>query len=247
LDGNFGNDVTLDAYVSVEKPTYPESILGLAEFEKDYSAVKKKQDDDIPPGKTELQDGDGFGSLIRVTEDQEEANCTLEFNEVMNAYVVRCMISKQEELVLLGPKLVKSKRDIMYSIRSSFVEDKPVEVDGAEVIREVTTSEVQTEAMEEEEEAAFIESDLEHYELCGKVIPVEEYVNEHYANVLYDEVMGRMREHRRDFLAAGFVHVVANADSLKGEVTVQHWLFQEAARVIREKDTAKIEGSIVWR
>jgi hypothetical protein len=99
---------------------------------------------------------------------------------------------------------------------------KPVEVDRAEVIREVATSEVQTEAMEEDEEAAFIESDLEQYELCRRVIPVEKYVDPSYANVLFDEVMGRMHEHRRDFLAAGFVYVMANADSLMGEIIVQH-------------------------
>jgi hypothetical protein len=66
-------------------------------------------------------------------------------------------------------KLVKPKRDIMNSIPSSFVEDKPVDVDRAKVIREVAISEVQTEAMEGEEEAAFIESDLEQYELCGRL------------------------------------------------------------------------------
>jgi hypothetical protein len=39
-----GNDVTVDAYVPVEKPKYPESALGVAKFEKDYAAVEKKQD-----------------------------------------------------------------------------------------------------------------------------------------------------------------------------------------------------------
>jgi hypothetical protein len=153
-------------------------------------------------------------------------------------------ILEQDELVLLGPKLVKSKRDIIYSTTSSFVEDKPVEVNRTEVIHEVATSEVQTEAMVKEGEAAFIESDLDQYELCGRVIPVKEYVDERYANVFYDEVMGRMREHRRDFLAAGFVYVVANADNLMGEIMVQHGLFREAARVIREKETAKIAGAV---
>jgi hypothetical protein len=43
----------------------------------DVIVTSRFEGDDIPPGKTELQDGDGFGSLIRVTEDQEEANCTL--------------------------------------------------------------------------------------------------------------------------------------------------------------------------
>jgi hypothetical protein len=51
--------------------------------------------DDIPPRKTELGDGDGLGSFIRITEDQEIANCTLEFDEVMNAYVVTCKILKK--------------------------------------------------------------------------------------------------------------------------------------------------------
>jgi hypothetical protein len=167
----------------------------------DVIVTSRFKGDDIPPGKTELQEGDGCGSLIRVTEHQEQANCTLEFDEVMNVYLVRCMISKeniseQEELVLLGLKLFKSKRDIIYSIPSSFVGDKPVEVDRAGVRREVATSEVQTEAMEEE--AAFIESNLEQYELCRRVIPVKEYVDERYTNVLYDEVMGTMREHRRE-------------------------------------------------
>jgi hypothetical protein len=212
----------------------------------DVIVTSRFEGDDIPPGKTGLQEGDGFGSLIRVTEDQEQANCTLEFDEVMNVYVVRCMISEeniseQEELVLLGPKLVKSKRDIIYSIPSSFVGDKPVEVDRAGVRHEVATSEVQTEAMEEEE-AVFIESDLEQYDLCRRVIPVKEYVDEHYANFFYDEVMGTMREHRREFLAAGFVNMVSDADHLMGQITVQHGLFREAAENIREKNTAKIPG-----
>jgi hypothetical protein len=34
----------VDAYVPVEKPKYPESVLGVAKFEKDYAAVEKKQD-----------------------------------------------------------------------------------------------------------------------------------------------------------------------------------------------------------
>jgi hypothetical protein len=38
------NDVTVDAYVPVEKPKYPESVLGVAKFEKDYAAVEKKKD-----------------------------------------------------------------------------------------------------------------------------------------------------------------------------------------------------------
>jgi hypothetical protein len=144
-------------------------------------------------GKTKLQDGDGLGSLIRVTEDQETANCTWEFDEVMNAYVVRCMTSKesipeQTELFLLGPKLVKSKRSIMYSIPSSFVEDRPVEVEKAEPTRKIATFEVQTEEMEVEEEPVFIESDLEQYELCRRVIPVEEYFDPSYANALFDEL-----------------------------------------------------------
>jgi hypothetical protein len=214
----------------------------------DVIVTSRFEGDDIPPGKTELQDGDGLGSLIRVTEDQEEANCTLEFDEVMNVYVVRCMISREnisekEELVLLGPKLVKSKRDIIYSTLSSFVGSKPVEVNRAEVIREVTTSEVQTEAMEEEE-AAFIESDLEQYELCREVVPVREYIDKDYASILYDEVMGTMREHRREFLAAGFVKMVSDADHLFGQKTIQHGLFQEAADNIREKDVAKIAGAV---
>jgi hypothetical protein len=214
----------------------------------DVIVTSRFEGEDIPPGKTELQDWDGFGSLIRVTEDQEEANCTLEFDEVMNVYVVRCMLSReniaeQNELVLLGPKLVKSKRDIIYSIPSSFVGNKPVEVNRAEVIREVATSEVQTEAMEEEE-AAFIESDLEQYELCREVIPVQEYIDERYASILYDEVMGTMREHRREFLAAGFVSMVSDADHLFGQITIQHGLFREAADNIREKDTAKIAGAV---
>jgi hypothetical protein len=39
-----GNDVTLDAYVPVEKPKYPESVLGVARFDKDYAAVEKNHD-----------------------------------------------------------------------------------------------------------------------------------------------------------------------------------------------------------
>jgi hypothetical protein len=152
-------------------------------------------------------------------------------------------ISEGEELVLLGPKLVKSKRDIIYSIPSSFVGNKPVEVNRAEVIREFATSEVQTEAMEEEE-TAFIESDLEQYELCREVIPVKEYIDENYASILYDEVMGTMREHRREFLAAGFVKMVSDADHLFGQITIQHGLFRAAADNIREKNTAKIAGTI---
>jgi hypothetical protein len=37
---------------------------------------------------------------------------------------------------------------------------------------------------------------------------------------------------------------VANADSLMGEITVQHGLFREAVKFIREKDTAKILGAV---
>jgi hypothetical protein len=87
----------------------------------------------------------------------------------------------------------------VYFIPSSFVEDRPVEVERAELTRKVATSEVQTEEMEVEEEPTFIKSDLEQYELCRRVIPAEEYVDPSYANVLFDKLMGIIHEHRRDF------------------------------------------------
>jgi hypothetical protein len=80
--------------------------------------------------------------------------------------------------------------------------------------------------------------------LCGEVIPVQEYIDEDYASILYDEVMGTMREHRREFLAAGFVKMVSDADHLFGHITIQHGLFREAADNIREKDAAKIAGIV---
>jgi hypothetical protein len=116
-------------------------------------------------------------------------------------------IPEQAELFLLGPKLVQSKRDIMYSTTSSFVEDKPVEIVRVEATHEVATSEGQTEAMEAEEEPVFVESDLEQYELFKKVIPAEEYADLCYAYV-GDNVMGKIFERHHDFLEAGFVFVV---------------------------------------
>jgi hypothetical protein len=56
--------------------------------------------------------------------------------------------------------------------------------------------------------------------------------------------MGTMRKHRREFLAAGFVNMVSDADQLMGQITVQHGLFREAADNIRERDTAKIAGAV---
>jgi hypothetical protein len=50
------------------------------EVAEDQMSTSRFQGDDIPPGKTELREGDGLGSLIQTTEDQEIANCTLEFD-----------------------------------------------------------------------------------------------------------------------------------------------------------------------
>jgi hypothetical protein len=56
--------------------------------------------------------------------------------------------------------------------------------------------------------------------------------------------MGKILDRRHDFLEAGFVLAVSHADHVMGEITVQHELFQEAVKVIRQKDTAKIIGVI---
>jgi hypothetical protein len=72
----------------------------------------------IPFGKEELDYNDEYRSWIRGTDDREIANCTVEYDEVLKNYIVRCIATSvvDQELSLLVPSLVKSRREVYRSI-----------------------------------------------------------------------------------------------------------------------------------
>jgi hypothetical protein len=53
-----------------------------------------QEGDEIPPGIEELDDGYGYGSWVRASEDREIANCSVESDEVLGRYIVRCIVGE---------------------------------------------------------------------------------------------------------------------------------------------------------
>jgi hypothetical protein len=97
-----------------------------------------QENDDIPPGIEALDEGYGYGSWIRASGEREIANCSVELDEVLGQYIVRCIVAElgaDQELRLLIPKLVKSRRDI-YSSKLKPAEVQEVLELGEEVLQE---------------------------------------------------------------------------------------------------------------
>jgi hypothetical protein len=73
----------------------------------------------------EFNEGDGYKSWIRASEDREIANCSVESDEILGRYIVRCIVAElgaDQELRQLISKLVNS-RCTVYSSKL-----KPTEV-----------------------------------------------------------------------------------------------------------------------
>jgi hypothetical protein len=94
----------------------------------------------MPPGIEELDDGYGYGygSWIRASEDREIANCSVELDEILGRYIVRCIVAElgaDQELRLLIPILVQSRR-MVYGCKFKPTETPEILELGEEVLQE---------------------------------------------------------------------------------------------------------------
>jgi hypothetical protein len=193
-----------------------------------------QENDDLPPGMETLDEGYGYGSWIRASVDRDTANCSVELDEVLGIYVVRCIaaeLSIDQELRLQIPKLVKSRREI-YSGKF-----KPTEIQETLELDE----EVLQEPMEERpQEATVIQTPVPEEKPDFDVNDLNEYlVHAKQVDDLnrgYDTIGALLDPLRVHTSTHGMRHEDTALTRVEGMVIAHHRLYTRASECLRQGD-----------